>query len=186
MRKQRTRLTPKAWAIVAGVIAILAVGSICTWVSGQTHEETPKTEEISVCAVDVPEENDYILNIPLSCELQKQLYEASEEFGVDYYIMIALIDRETKFANVLGDGGNSYGYCQIQPKWWYGLMVEIGATDLSLPKDNFRTACAILAQLTEKHNGIEGALVAYNQGYYNGIPTQYSMEIIANAERYRA
>ena len=190
MRKRRTKLTPKAWAIVVGVIAIFVVGGICTWVSAKTQAEQPKSKEFKVTVIDnpavVPEEEDFYLNIPLSHEMQKQLYEASEEFGVDYYIMIALIDRETKFNNVLGDGGNSYGYCQIQPKWWYGLMVEIGATDLTLPKDNFRTACAILAHLTEKHNGIEGALVAYNQGYYNGSSTQYSREIIANAERYRA
>ena len=118
--------------------------------------------------------------------MQKELYEASEEFGVDYYIMVALIDRETDFRNVAGDGGDSYGYCQIQPKWWYGLMTEIGATDLTVPRDNFRTACAIIAQLTEKHDSIEGALVEYNQGYYNGSSTSYSREIIENAERYKA
>ena len=118
--------------------------------------------------------------------MQEELYEASEEFGVDYYIMVALIDRETNFRNVCGDGGDSYGYCQIQPKWWYGLMADIGATDLNVPKDNFRTACAIMAQLTEKHHSIEGALVAYNQGNYYGSSTPYSREVIANAERYRA
>jgi hypothetical protein len=100
--------------------------------------------------------------------------------------MVALIDRETKFRNVIGDNGNSYGYCQIQPKWWYDLMLEIGATDLNVPKDNFRTACAIMSGLTKTYKSTEGALVAYNTGSYKGKSTAYSREIMANAERYRA
>jgi hypothetical protein len=182
MKKRRIRFKLRFWAI----LAVIVLGSISLWVSGQTQEETPKNVECVDVAEYVPEKKDYILDIPLSCELQEELYEASEEFGVDYYIMIALIERETRFRNVLGDNGNSYGYCQIQPKWWYGLMREIGATDLSVPKDNFRTACAIIAQLAERYHSLEGALVAYNQGYYKGNSTQYSREVIANAERYRA
>ena len=65
-------------------------------------------------------------------------------------------------------------------------MVEIGATDLTKAEDNFRVACAIISQLTEKHESVEGALVEYNQGSYNGSSTAYSEEIIANAKRYRA
>jgi hypothetical protein len=182
MRKRRIRLKARFWV----VLAVVVLGSIGLWVGGQSQEETPKNEECVATVIEAPEEKDFILDIPMSCELQEELYNASEEFGVDYYIMIALIDRETKFRNVLGDGGDSYGYCQIQPRWWYGLMTEIGATDLNVPKDNFRTACAIVARLAEKYNSLEGALVAYNQGYYKGSSTQYSRDIIANAERYRA
>lgn len=180
--KRRISFKPRFWVI----LAVVALFSISLWVSGQNGEETPKFEESVAAVVEVDEEKEFILDIPMSCELQEELYEATEEFGVDYYVMVALIDRETKFNNVQGDGGDSYGYCQIQPKWWYGLMVEIGATDLNVPKDNFRTACAIMARLTEKHNSIEGALVEYNQGYYEGISTRYSREIIENAARYKA
>ena len=182
MKKRRIRLKLRFWAI----LAVIVLGSISLWVNVQSQEETPKNDECAVNVVEVLEEKVFILNIPLSDELQEELYEASKEFGVDYYVMVALIDKETRFKNVLGDNGNSYGYCQIQPKWWYGLMTEIGATDLSVPKDNFRTACAIMAQLMNKYHSLEGALVAYNQGYYKGNSTQYSREIIANAERYRA
>lgn len=171
-------------------VAVFVVFGVVLLVGAKTHKETPKTEQIVSISEEVPTETankeDFILNIPMPCEEQKELYEASKEFGVDYYTMIALIDRETDFRNVKGDGGDSYGYCQIQPKWWYGLMTEIGATDLNVPKDNFRTACAIISKLQDKHKSIEGALVEYNQGYYNGSSTAYSREIMENAERYRA
>ena len=172
--------------IISGIIAMFIITNTVLWVSNKTTTETIIKEYEVIKVPEKPEEKDFILNIPLSCEIQEELYEACSEFGVDYYVMIALIDRETDFKNVLGDGGDSYGYCQIQPKWWYGLMTEIGATDLNTPKDNFRTACAIISRLTEKHQSIEGALVAYNQGYYKGDSTSYSKEIIANADRYRA
>lgn len=188
MKKRRIRIKPRFLVILAVIVVIGIYLGGC----GQKQEEAPKMNEcVEVVAdmptvAEIPEEKEYILDIPLSCELQEELHEASEEFGVDYYIMVALIDRETNFKNIYGDGGNSYGYCQIQPKWWYGLMSEIGATDLNVPKDNFRTACAIMAQLIEKYHSIEGALVAYNQGNYYGYSTPYSREVIANAERYRA
>ena len=175
-----------AWMAIMAVLTILVYGIGDYLVSGQAYEETAIADEAVVAVADVPEEKDYILDIPLSCELQEELHNACVEFGVDYYIMIALIERETNFRNVQGDKGRSYGYCQIQPRWWYGLMCEIGATDLNIPKDNFRTACAIMSGLTKTYNSTEGALVAYNRGSYKGKSTSYSREIIANAERYRA
>ncbi|MBQ7976588.1 MAG: lytic transglycosylase domain-containing protein [Clostridia bacterium] len=175
MKRRRKRVNP----IFLIMLAVLVIGVVSLLVSCQPKEEAPAINY-------VVEKKDYILDIPLSEELQEELYEASEEFGVDYYIMVALIERESGFENVVSDNGASYGYCQIQPKWWYGLMVEIGATDLTLAEDNFRVGCAIISRLTEKHKSVEGALVGYNQGSYNRSSTSYSREIIENAKRYKA
>lgn len=138
-------------------------------------------------ALEVAEEdgNGAILEIPLAAGLQEDLYSACEEFGIDYYIMVALIERETNFQNIMGDGGRSYGYCQIQKRWWSGLMKEIGATDLTVPKDNFRTACAILSYLMKLYDGdMTDALTGYNTGH--GGSSQYASGILAAAERWRA
>ena len=180
----KTKLLITLWVALWVVLAVIMVGCIFYIESGVKPTETKN--EVVIEAVETGEtEKDYLLDIPLAEELQDELYEASQEFGVDYYTMIALIERETNFRNVFGDGGDSYGYCQIQPKWWSELMTEIGVTDLNVPEDNFRTACAIVEELTEKHQSIEGALVAYNQGSYNGRGTAYSRAIMANAENYR-
>lgn len=182
MKKRRRHLKARFWVL----LAILVVFGVTIWASAQSQDVVTESGECIGCMSEPPAEKDYILGIPLTCEMQEELYKACEEFGVDYYVMVALIDRESDFENVIGDGGDSYGYCQIQPQWWYGVMVEIGATDLTVPRDNFRTACAIMARLIEKHGSVEGALVEYNQGSYKGQATDYSREIIANAERYRA
>ena len=123
-------------------------------------------------------------DVPLTYGEQDALHTAADEFGVDYHLMLGLIERETNFRNIPGDGGNAYGYAQIWPKWWSGLMEEIGADDLTNPGDNFRTACAIVAHLTDKHGTTERALTAYNQG----TPGQsaYASAVLANAEKWRA
>lgn len=185
MKKRRIKILPRFWVFVAVFVLLLS----CLWANIQLSAEKPKTG-VCVASADVVTgaevEKDYFLDIPLSYKQQEELYYASKEFGVDYYVMVALIEKETDFRNVMGDNGNSYGYCQIQPRWWYGLMSEIGATDLLIPEDNFRTACAIMHQLLEKYGSTEGALVAYNRGSYGGYSTSYSRDVIANAEKYRA
>lgn len=123
-------------------------------------------------------------DIPLTYEEQDFLHTAAEEFGVDYHLMLGLVERETNFRNIPGDGGNAYGYCQVWPKWWSGLMEEIGAEDLNDPYDNFRTACAIVAHLTEKHGSTERALTAYNSGKPG--QSRYASAVLTNAEKWRA
>ena len=130
------------------------------------------------------EQGYYRADIPLTYLEQDVLHTAADEFGVDYFVMVALIERETNFRNIPGDGGNAYGYCQIWPKWWSELMAEIGADDLNEPFDNFRTAAAILAHYTERHGSIRDALTAYNSG--NPGVSKYATAILTYAEKWRS
>jgi soluble lytic murein transglycosylase-like protein len=70
-------------------------------------------------------------------------------------------------------------------KWWSKKMKDIGADDLNIPEDNFRTACAILRELTDTYGSTAGALTAYNQGSYNGTVTNYATTVLENAEKWR-
>lgn len=118
-------------------------------------------------------------DVPLSFEEQDFLRSACAEFGVDYPLMLALIEHETNFRNISGDDGRSSGYCQIQIKWWSGLMEEIGAEDLTNPRDNFRTGCAIMARHIERYGSVERALTAYNTGKPG--TSKYASAIMARA-----
>ena len=119
----------------------------------------------------------YIEELPLPFQEQEYLWDACQEFGVDYSLMLALIEQETNFRNVTGDGGDSIGYCQIQSRWWSWLMEEIGAVDLTDPQDNFRTGCAIMAHLLERYGTTEDALSAYNSG--GPGPTVYAASVLS-------
>lgn len=116
--------------------------------------------------------------VPLSYEEQEALYGACEEFSVDYPLMLALIERETHFKNEIGDGGNSYGYCQIQPRWWSNTAKSIGVTDLMDPAGNFRTGCAVLTHLLGVYGcgNLTDALTAYNTGH--GGASEYARDVL--------
>lgn len=145
--------------------------------------ETPDPDEGELIEAALVAQGYFREDIPLTFEEQDFLHAAADEFGVDYYIMVALIERETNFRNIPGDGGNSQGYGQIQKKWWAGLMEEIGAEDLTVPRDNFRTACAILATLTDRYGNLTDALTAYNRGKPG--ESKYASAIMENAEKWR-
>ena len=160
------------------------------------HEVKPEFEAVEESPADVEDvfeaekieaallERGYLReDIPLSYTEQDLLHTAADEFGVDYYLMVALIERETDFRNIYGDGGAAYGYCQIWPLWWADLMEEIGVDDLNDPYDNFRAGCAILSLLIERHGSVEYALTAYNRGTPG--ESEYSKEIMERAEVWR-
>lgn len=133
-------------------------------------QERPVVVSVPLAATaaepDEPETPEwYIETVPLEPELQRALWDACGEFGIDYHLALAVIEQETDFRNLCGDGGQSIGYFQVQPRWWAGLMEEIGVDDLTDPVDNFRGGCAILAQLLGQYGGsVEDALTAYNTG----------------------
>lgn len=133
--------------------------------------EEPQERQLGPC------EDTYLRDdIPLSYELQAMLYGACLEFEIDFDLALAVVEQETDFRNIVGDDGAAVGYMQIQDRWWSGLMEEIGARDLTQPEDNFRTGCAILRQLLDKHGNIEDALSAYNTGRPG--ETRYSREVM--------
>lgn len=122
---------------------------------------------VTVIAPEEPETPDwYIADLPLDRELQKALWDACQEFGIDYALTLAIIEQETNYSNILGDGGASVGFFQIQPRWWGELMERIGTDDLTDPVDNFRTGCAVLRELLLRYDGsVTDALTAYNTGH---------------------
>lgn len=101
--------------------------------------------------------------VPLDTETQDLLRAACEESGIDMELALAVIWKETDFRNIEGDGGNSLGYMQIQPRWHADRMERLGVSDLMEPAGNFRVGCDFLAELLEDH-ALAYALTAYNSG----------------------
>lgn len=123
------------------------------------------------------EDGYYRDDIPLTYEDQDYLQTACDEFGVDYALMLGLIEKETGFCNSVGDNGDSEGYCQIQSYWWGDLMAEIGAKDLMVSFDNFRTACCILSRFMVGYD-LTNSLTLYNSGSTGN--SEYARDVIEN------
>lgn len=84
--------------------------------AGRSVEAVETAAVMSVPAAEEPQERQlgpceetYLRDdIPLSYELQAMLYGACKEFEIEYPIALAMIEQETNFKNIMGDGGKAY------------------------------------------------------------------------------
>lgn len=123
-------------------------------------EDKYESKKIEEALVEYGYFND---KIPLDYDLQAELRAACDEFDVPFSLMVAMIEKETNFTNIIGDNGNAFGYLQIWEYWHSDKMEVIGATDLMNPVDNFRTGCYLMSMLLDKYDTYN-ALSVYNTG----------------------
>lgn len=99
--------------------------------------------------------------------VQVYTYIVCREYGVDYEIVFALIERESLCRwDITGDDGESVGYMQIQERWHKDRMERLGVTDLKNPFQNIRVGVDYMAELLERTGGDNmDMLAAYNYGY---------------------
>ena len=188
-----------AYLILSSIVLVGLIG-------GTIHEKTaePTTEVVTtspapasptetiVSYVIPPEQEETPVEynpvregIPLEAEIQRLLYQASNETGIPYELALAVVWQETDFRNVEGDSGASVGYMQIQRRWHEERMERLGVTDLADPYGNFLVGCDYLAEMIGKNRGLEWALHAYNGGptYANNMATaekvsQYARDVL--------
>jgi hypothetical protein len=127
-----------------------------------------------------------LYDVPLSKDLQIYIISICEELNIDPAIVMAMIWRESNFdPRAIGDNGDSHGLMQIQPKWNYELMEQLGHYNLFDPFSNVIVGIHILAGHLERYGDMAMALVAYNSGRYNGTVTSYANDVLAKAEELR-
>lgn len=148
-------------------------------------ESAPSPAESEPEGEQIIEQSHYCDGIPLTHEEQDWLSEACEEFDVPYALALGLIEKETRFQNIIGDDGASAGYMQIQQKWHQDRMDCLGITDLLESSGNFRVGCDFLAELYAKYNDWAVALTVYNMGHNPGYITDYAKDVMGNYARWQ-
>ncbi len=157
-------------AVAAGVFAVC-----------NAEETMPEIEEATVTV----EETRSYFDVPLSTDVQDHIFKVSEYYGIDPSIIVAMCYRESTYkADKIGDNGNSYGLMQIQPRWHYQRMADLGCTDLLDPCQNITVGVDYLDELMERYGSIDKALTAYNRGSYSGTVTQYAKAVMETAQSY--
>lgn len=187
------KLRDALWSCVILVCLLFfafAAGVACTEREEAAPEAGRSVEEVETAAVmPVPAaqepqerqlgpcEDTYLReDIPLSYELQAMLYGACLEFEIDYSLALAMIEQETNFKNIMGDGGKAYGYFQVWPKWHKDRMAQLGVSDLMDPEGNFRVALHFMRENLDRYGSLEDALSYYNTGAPG--QTRYSREVM--------
>ena len=192
----------KLEAIFLTVLALVAVLSInavsadapqettCEPTTLATTEETTETVAESTEA-EVPTEPSteptvILYDVPLDEELQLHIISEADKVGIDPAIIFAMAFRESTYrADAIGDGGNSYGLLQVQPRWHSARMERLGCTDLLDPFQNVTVAVDYLAEQIARYGDLAKGLTAYNRGDYEGTVTEYALSVMAKAEELR-
>lgn len=176
----RGRLAAGLLAMTAAVLVLVSGGLKLWW--GPPHATEAETAPVAETA-EVQETEEapgyFRADIPLTTEEQASLWGACEEFGVPYELALAVIWTETRYQNITGDGGDSLGYMQIQPRWHKERMDRLGVSDLMEPEGNFRVGCLILSELLAGGE-TEDALTRYNTGH--GGPSEYAARVMGYME----
>ena len=165
-------------AITLWVLVIIGLLIWCITPLSRATEPEPDAPDVQIIEEPeaVPMEYDPVRDdIPLDAEIQHLLYKACGETGIRYELALAVIWQETDFRNVIGDGGESAGYMQVQEKWHRDRMERLGVTDLLDPYGNFMVGLDFLAELLEKHE-LTDALTRYNSGRTGN--SQYAQRVL--------
>lgn len=131
-----------------------------------------------------------IYDIPLADELQEYTFTLCTENGVDYEMVLAMMERESSFKEKEISKTNDYGLMQINKVNHRWLSDELGINDFLDAKQNILAGIHILTGLTQKYGDQNKVLMAYNCGengakklWDKGITSsEYSRAIIARAE----
>ena len=116
--------------------------------------------------------------------MESYIIDKCKSLGISPNIIYSMIQRESNFdPTKIGDGGDSFGLMQVQPKWHSERMERLGFTDLLDPHQNIIVGLDYLEELMERYNyDLAKALTAYNRGHYDGFVTEYAISVMANAE----
>lgn len=123
--------------------------------------EMMSASETEITEISHPE---WLRDIPLSIELQEFTYDACEAYGVDYDMVLAIMEVESRYTNVVSDNGKDYGLCQINVVNHSWLAEEHDLTDMLDEKQNITACVLILADIQEEFTAPNEILMAYNLG----------------------
>lgn len=123
-------------------------------------------------------------DVPLTIDLQAHIINECGAYGIDPAVVLSMIQSESSFrVEAVGDGGESFGLMQVQPKWHQDRMERLGVSDLLNPYQNVQVGIDFLAEQLDRYDGDLGkALTAYNRGHYDGEVSKYALTVMANSE----
>ena len=171
--------------VVSGLIISILVSGDATEATYEptTAETTEHIAEPTQDEVETTEPSTVLYDVPLDYDLQLHIISEAIEHNIDPAIIMAMAYKESTYnTSAIGDGGNSYGLLQIQPKWHYQRMTKLGCTDLLDPYQNVTVAVDYLAEQIARYGDLAKGLTAYNRGHYAGTITVYAKTVMAMAE----
>ena len=113
----------------------------------------------------IPQEySEYGGSLPV--EIQEYIWKICQEYGVDYALVLAMIEVESGYHYDAESNCQAVGYMQVMESWHTDRMQKLGATDLKDPYQNILVGVDYIAELQNRYPA-SVALSAYNRGLNN-------------------
>ncbi len=130
-------------------------------------------------------------DIGLSEELQKYTFQQCKKNGLEFELVLAVMQVESNFKSDLISRTNDYGLMQINKVNHKRLKKELGVTDFLDPKQNIDCGIYMLKELFDKYSDEHKVLMAYNFGeggmkrkWKKGVrSSKYSRKVLQTRER---
>lgn len=196
-RKKRERKRKLIYAAASGFLLLsgFALGSFnASKVETKTVVRTVKVIKTKNKLPIVAKNEEFkYLNIPLSKNLQKHIFEISKDNEVPYTLSLAIIERESKFNADAISYTSDYGLMQINRLNIGEMAKKYNSHDMLNAYQNVYCGISIIGKYLKKYKGDEEkALLSYNMGDYgatklreSGIKsTSYSKKILELQKKY--
>jgi soluble lytic murein transglycosylase-like protein len=141
----------------------------------------------------IPYNENKILDVPLDPAIQEYVRTVSNEYGVPFELVMAVMYVESGFDPSAISSHGDYGLMQVSSVNHGWLSAELGITDFLDPYQNVTAGVHILAQKIRESNGeFTTALMKYNRGdavaleqMANGIfSTDYTDKVLTKYYEY--
>ena len=111
----------------------------------------------------------YTFNVLYPIKYQEIVIENSNKYGIDKYIVFAVINVESSFKENAKSNKGANGLMQLTKSTadYVSKLYSIPYEDIFEPKSNISLGCAYINYLSNIFKNIETALIAYNAGEGN-------------------
>ena len=171
---------------------LIDVKQTAEFINAQQNAINERIKAIEISKPNVttlPDKAPYLRDIPLSDELQSYTYETAEKYGVNYDLMLAIMQTESQFKNVVSDNGEDIGLCQINTVNAEWLYTDYGIYNLMDERQNIEACAIILNKLQGQFDTESHVVMAYNLGaskarkyISSGKVTEYTEKVYENME----
>jgi soluble lytic murein transglycosylase-like protein len=150
--------------MIVGIIIFLIVP--ISRVNGEDWKDKNNNIQIKkvVKQEEVKQKRYCIKEIPLSENFQKYIYDTCNQYQVNYFEVIAVIDAESSFNSKATSSQDSHGLMQIHSVNHERLKKELGIKDFYNSRENVKAGIYMLHELYDKYKTPHLVYMAYNMG----------------------
>lgn len=188
-----------AFVLIVAQVLVFCVTEIAGAIREAGKEHTAEaagnteTREVVVRHVDSFDAAAYLTDTCLSEECQAACRKAAGRYGLDPYLLMAMVEAESSGDPEAESSGGDIGLLQVNPRWHLDRMERMGVSDLTDPEGNIMVAADYFRELLDGNKqNVALALMKFNMNHARaeeliseGIVSDYAQGVMERAYELR-